>query len=229
VDAEATAEATEEVTPEVDATATLPPSPTPSQEDRLQNFEDTVDRFRENIRLNSTSNAEIDAFFQRQALKQALTDEVVSLDDKAMFVNARQILVETEEEAQEILAALEGGESFAQLAESRSLDTFSSRSGGELGWVAVGFAFTEDGNTLYIPELEAALIEAPVGELLDPIKTDLGYHIIQVRAREERDIEGAERDRLREAQFDVWLENLREENEANISTNSNWPDFLPTS
>lgn len=219
-EAEATAEVTAEATDDVMATATLPPVPTQSQEDRLNDFETAVDLFRENIGdTANVSNEAIDALFERQAWRNALLEVVVTTDDMATFANVRHILVETEEEANELIAALQNGESFASLAQARSTDTGSGQRGGELGWAAI---------SNYVPEFEAAIVAATIGDIVGPVESEFGFHIIQVRAQEEREIEGDERDRLRLTEFARWLENLREENDANITTNDNWPDFLPT-
>lgn len=218
--AEVTAEATAEATAEIAASATIPPSPTPSQEDRLNTYEESVDLFRKNLRESANiGNSTIDAFFERNAIRDALIDAVVTTDATAPFVNARHILVDTEEEANEIITALQNGESFAALAQARSTDTQSGQRGGELDWSAAGG---------FVPAFEAAVLEAPIGEIVGPIESEFGFHVIQVRAREERDIEGTERDNLRQAEFAGWLTELREANEENITTNSNWPNFLPT-
>lgn len=221
VTAEVTAEATGEATAEVGATATLPPVPTQSQEERLADFEESVDLFRKNVRdVANVSNTAIDDFFRRQALREALLEAVVTTDTKAMYVNARHILVETEEEANDILAALANGESFAALAQARSTDTGSGQRGGELGWTAA---------QNFVPEFQTAVLESPIGEVVGPIHTEFGFHIIQVRAREERDIEGSERDSLRQAEFAQWVDKFRNDNEANITINDNWVSFVPTS
>ncbi|MDQ7026445.1 MAG: peptidylprolyl isomerase [Anaerolineae bacterium] len=219
-DVEATAEVSAEATDDVGATATLPPVPTQSQEDRLDDFDTAVDLFRQNIRdTASVSNEAIDALFERQAWRNALLEAVVTIDDMATFANVRHILVETEEEANELIAALQNGESFASLAQARSIDTGSGQRGGELGWAAV---------SSYVPEFEAAILSAEIGEIVGPVESEFGFHILQIRAREEREIEGTERDNLRQTEFARWVENLRAENEENITTNDNWPDFLPT-
>jgi peptidyl-prolyl cis-trans isomerase D len=219
--AEVTAEATGEATAEVMETATLPPVPTQSQEERLTEFEETVDLYRKNIRDTAdVSNAAIDALFEREALRQALLESVVTTDTTTMYINARHILVETEEEANEILAALNNGESFATLAQARSTDTGSGQRGGELGWTAA---------ENFVGEFQTAALEAPIGAIVGPIETEFGFHIIQVSGREERDIEGSERDQLRQAEFAQWVEALREANEPNITINDNWVNFIPAS
>ncbi|MCA9912968.1 MAG: peptidylprolyl isomerase, partial [Anaerolineae bacterium] len=114
--------------------------------------------------------------------------------------------------------ALAAGESFADLARARSIDTGSGARGGELDWAPVA---------RYVPEFQDAVLNAPIGEIVGPVETDFGFHIIQVRAREDREVEGSELDTIRQAEFSLWMSDLRAANEENITINDNWPNYLP--
>lgn len=215
VDAEGTEEA---VVSEPEELATLPPSPTPSQEERLENFEEAVEIFRENLRdANGVNNAEIDALFEREALREALRQDLFGESDMTTYVNARHILVETEEEAQTIIEQLNNGAIFSEIARAQSIDTGSGNQGGELDWSPA---------SNYVPEFRDATLNLAIGELSAPVESEFGYHIIQVRGREEREVTGNQLEQVRQAQFFEWLENYREENDDNININDNWPDFL---
>ena len=61
-----------------------------------------------------------------------------------------------------------------QLAKDNSNDPGSADSGGELGWVGKG---------QFVKEFEDAARALNIGEVSDPIKSDFGYHIIQVEER----------------------------------------------
>jgi len=61
-----------------------------------------------------------------------------------------------------------------QLAKDSSNDPGSADSGGELGWVGKG---------QFVKEFEDAARALNIGEVSDPIKSDFGYHIIQVEER----------------------------------------------
>jgi len=216
VNPEATAEATEEATEDVAILATIPPSPTPSQDVVRSNYEQAIDLFRETIRGTDVSDASIDAFFARETLRNALAEALAGESETTTFVNARHILVATEEEANAILAAIQAGESFSELARARSTDTTSGTRGGELGWSpAAGF----------VPEFEAAVLEAEIGAVVGPVQTDFGYHIVQVNGREERDLDDTTRQQVQNAAFSEWLEAKRAE--ADIQTNDSWPNYLP--
>lgn len=88
-------------------------------------------------------------------------------------VSASHILVETEAQAQEVLQRLDEGEEFAELATELSQDPGSAQNGGSLGSAPRGS---------FVPEFEAAIWDgpAPVGEVLGPVQTQFGFHVIRV-------------------------------------------------
>ncbi len=113
----------------------------------------------------------------RQALARSIAaawqrDQIVSqVPDTADQVHARQILVNTQAEAQSILNQLNAGADFATLANYYNTDT-----GGDLGWFPRGY--------LTIPEVESAAFSLKPGEYSDIIHSKVGFHIIQVIERD---------------------------------------------
>ena len=91
--------------------------------------------------------------------------------DSLITVEASHILVETEEQAKEVLDRIDKGESFEDLAKELSIDTHSGMNGGALG---------ESSPNAYVPEFSAALMEMKEGELSQPVKSQFGYHIIRL-------------------------------------------------
>lgn len=84
---------------------------------------------------------------------------------------ARHILVDKEDEAKAIIAKLNKGEPFAELAK-QSKDPGSKDSGGELGWSSP---------KSYVKPFADALQSLKKGEYTkDPVKTEFGYHVIQL-------------------------------------------------
>jgi len=221
---EATLEATAEATEEATAFPTALPTSTQSPEEVRSDFETQVNDYRRSLRQAANiSDGPIDDFFRREALRQAVSEYLVA-DKKdedgkilATYVNARHILVKTLDEANEILAALRAGASFADLARASSTDTGSGAKGGELGWAIA---------STYVPPFEEAVLRLEVGVISEPIESEFGFHIIQVRAREDRPIEGDDLTRLEESAFSKWLEDLRTANEGSIET-FNWTDYVP--
>lgn len=66
------------------------------------------------------------------------------------------------------------GEDFAEVAKAESDDTGSGKNGGDLG---------SFGRGRMIPEFEKAVFSIPVGEVSEPVRTQFGYHLIQVQKR----------------------------------------------
>lgn len=84
--------------------------------------------------------------------------------------NASHILVETEDEAKALIAELEGGADFAELAKAHSKGPSGPR-GGALGWFTKG---------TMVPEFEAAVLALEPGQVGGPVKTQFGWHVVKL-------------------------------------------------
>jgi len=89
--------------------------------------------------------------------------------------SARHILVSTEEKCNELKAAIEGGADFAQVARENS-SCPSSRDGGNLG---------EFGRGQMVREFDEVVFSAPVNVVQGPVKTQFGYHLLEVTSRQD--------------------------------------------
>src|SRR5690606_21794865 len=93
-------------------------------------------------------------------------------------VNARHILVKTEDEAKAIISELDAGKDFAELAKAKSEDSNKS-DGGDLGWFTKG---------RMVPEFEEAAFALEKGAYTKaPVKSQFGYHVIKLEDR--RDVQ----------------------------------------
>jgi peptidyl-prolyl cis-trans isomerase C len=90
-------------------------------------------------------------------------------------VRARHILLKTEAEAKEVIAALAGGADFAELAKKRSIDPSAQQNDGDLGF------FRRD--TMVEPFAEAAFALEPGQTTREPVRTQFGWHVIRVEER----------------------------------------------
>lgn len=222
-----TPEVTAEATQAVEATAsptsapTLPPTPTLSLTEQADAFNSSRDDFFAQLRTQTgMSDGEIKNYFEIQALREALQEAVTTdITTTGTFVDARHILVASEEEANDVIAAIQGGESFAELAKAVSTDTGSGAQGGELGWNPA---------TQYVAEFAEAVRTGEIGAVLGPIKTEFGYHIIQVRAREERDLTETQVTDAKASAFDTWLKDYKEAKKDQTQTFTNWSGNVPT-
>ena len=85
---------------------------------------------------------------------------------------ARHILVEKEEEAKAIIASLNKGGKFDEIAKKQSKDPGSGANGGDLDWANAGS---------YVPEFSQAMTKLNKGQTTTvPVKTQFGYHVIRV-------------------------------------------------
>lgn len=108
--------------------------------------------------------------------RQTLLDTVgAEADIEPLALDIQHILLETEEEANEVLALLQEGADFAELARTRSLDLAARGNGGDLGF------FTRQ--DMVAPFADAAFA-AEIGEIVGPVETDFGFHVIEVLEQE---------------------------------------------
>lgn len=223
--AESTAEATAEATSEIAPTAfpTIPAAPTIDATEITTLFNSTRDTFFAAIRRDAGwSDDQIRSYFEYLALRKALTAAIADEEGEGgtLHANIRHILVATEEEAQDIIDALNAGESFANLARAVSTDQGSAQTGGEYTWAPVNN---------YVEEFADAIREAEIGEIVGPVETEFGFHIIQVRGKENRELEGTAADQADDIAFFQWLEELRTgaEESGRVEVFPAWTENVP--
>lgn len=95
---------------------------------------------------------------------------------KGETVNAKHILVDTEEKCKEVLSAIESGEKTFENAAAEFSTCPSKAKGGDLG------AF---GRGQMVKEFEDAAFDAEIGQVIGPVKTQFGYHLIKVEKKSE--------------------------------------------
>lgn len=98
---------------------------------------------------------------------------------KGATVSAKHILVDSEEKCNEILAVITNGEKTFEEAAAEFSKCPSSQRGGDLG------AF---GKGQMVPEFEKAAFEAEIGQVVGPVQTQFGYHLIKVEAKNEAQV-----------------------------------------
>lgn len=146
--------------------------------------------------------------------RQGGGEQIVS-QTRVRHILIRPSEILTPEEAREKLAELkariEAGEDFAELAREHSEDIGSAAEGGDLGWTMPG---------QMVPEFEAAMQETEVGELSEPVRSQFGWHLLEVLERREQDMsQQAMKNRAMEVlhqrkyeeELDAWLRKLRDE------------------
>mmetsp|Transcript_1977 Transcript_1977/g.3800 ORF Transcript_1977/g.3800 Transcript_1977/m.3800 type:complete len:165 (+) Transcript_1977:115-609(+) len=110
------------------------------------------------------------------AFQKAFSNEEYGPPPDAVKATARHILVPTEEEAKSVMSKFSSGEiSFAALAGEYSTCPSKSR-GGSLGSFSPGTMVKEFDEVIFSPQIQ-------IGELVGPVKTKFGYHLIVVDKR----------------------------------------------
>lgn len=82
-----------------------------------------------------------------------------------------QILLGSEQEAQEVSKRLESNESFERLAQDKSLDKPSAAQGGKLGWLLP---------SMIVKPLDDIVLSLKKGSVSNPVQTNIGWHILKV-------------------------------------------------
>jgi len=119
----------------------------------------------------------VDKEISESDLKSAYDDYVKKMP-AVQEIKAQHILVDSEDKAKDIIAKLQAGGDFAQLAAQNSNDPGNKDKGGELGWFA-----QQD----MVPEFSAAAFKIEPGHISEaPVKTQFGWHVIKVEDKRTR-------------------------------------------
>jgi peptidyl-prolyl cis-trans isomerase C len=195
---------TEAVSPTT-PTPTVPLTPLPTKHvitegEFLERYKTMLDNLRREAGLSEADyRRTIEADLLYGKLQELSASRVPTTDEQ---VHARHILLETEEEAQTVLARLEAGEDFTSLAEELSTDESTREDGGDLGWFPRG---------MMVPEFEEATFALQPGETSDIVQTSFGYHIILVEERDpDRELEPSLLERRQTSALSEWLEEQRQ-------------------
>lgn len=213
----ATSAPTEAATPTAGPTSTALPTATPYT---LEGFQGQYANALEGFTKFGMTEAGYRQFVENQLLhdklKAAVTSDVPSTEEQ---VWARHILVADETLALAIVEKLKAGEDFATLAKENSTDTSSAPNGGDLGWFGKG---------AMVPEFETAAfaLEKPGDFTLTPVKSQFGYHIIQLIAKQNRPLDPTAHQKAVDSAFNDFVTKLRDQ--YTIETYDVWQTRVPT-
>ncbi len=161
------------------------------------------------------------AFAERNALVTALlertveartTDEAIKkwYDDHAVQfarpqAKARHILVADEAEAKAIFAEVTAAPAtFADVAMKKSTDKGSAKEGGDLGWFE---------KQRMVPEFADAVFAGKKGDIIGPVKTKFGYHVIEIEEMREsvpvEEVKDKIKEQLRNEVIEGYIDELK--------------------
>ncbi|WP_316354162.1 peptidylprolyl isomerase [Candidatus Trichorickettsia mobilis] len=138
---------------------------------------ETAKEFQE--KLNNVKTQLLQQELIERHVKSAVTDAMIDAEFKKLVdslkgqeeIKVSHILVDSEEKAKEIKKKLSKGAKFSALVKEFSSDEGSKVNNGELGYITKG---------QLVPEFETKAFSMKVKEISDPVKTQFGWHIIQV-------------------------------------------------
>ncbi|MCA1727184.1 MAG: peptidylprolyl isomerase [Actinobacteria bacterium] len=182
------------------------------------------------LRTANASVNDVRSLLSEQILRESVAEAVVeeqltesqlrhTYEERALEfsqVHVAHILVETEEEALDILERATP-QTFAKLAEQHSFDTGSAANGGDLG--------VQRPADLVQPFADATL-DIPVGEVGGPVQTEFGWHLLHVIDRQTQPFASVRDSLLQELRgqvFTDWL--IQQVQEAEIRVNPRYGYF----
>lgn len=202
-------------TPTPFPTSPLTSTPTPYT---LQGYQAQVEQYISQLSDIKFTDDDIKNLIRNQLLRQKVIDMVTAdIPTNEERVWARHILVATEGKAEEVIMRLKNNEDFSKLASELSQDTASKTAGGDLGWF---------GRNRMVKEFEEASFSLEIGDISKPVKTQFGYHIIQVLGHEEVALTSSEIEILRQSKFNEWLSNQKDS--MTIEKLDIWENVVPT-
>ena len=213
------------VTPTATST-TAPPTPTFVPQDptatatafTLEGFQTQYAESMDNFKASGVTEATIRAAYENQLLRKKLQDVITADTPRTEEqVWARHILVADKGKAATVMALLNHGSDFGELAKEFSTDTGSGEKGGDLGWFGRG---------AMVAEFEEAAFSQEIGEISEPIQSQFGYHIIQVLGHDDIPLDASKYEEKRQTAFTEWLAKAREE--ADVTIHEVWKERVPT-
>ncbi|MFN2146360.1 MAG: peptidylprolyl isomerase, partial [Anaerolineales bacterium] len=172
--------------------------------DRMKAYGVDEDYFRNLIRIQ----------LFRDKLNEDLAKGITAPPQEQVW--ARHILVDDLETANTLLDELNNGGDFGEMAAEYNPDS-TSATGGDLGWFGRG---------QMIPEFEDAAFSGEVGDIVGPVETQYGFHLIQIIGKQEVPADQATIDNLVFTALTDLL-NAAKEN-ADIVFADNWINRTPT-
>ena len=183
-----------------------------------EQYTTTLDEFKSYDVSESTLRSVYENRLLREKLLEELARDVPRTEEQ---VWARHILVDDEETADMVRSLLLGGEDFAEVAKEYSKDTGSGAMGGDLGWAP---------RSKYVAEFADAAFSQEIGAIGEPVKSEFGFHIIQVIDRGERPLDETAYQQKREAALTDWLTQVKAEatEAGTLITYDTWRAVVPT-
>jgi parvulin-like peptidyl-prolyl isomerase len=137
-----------------------------------------------NAKPNETSNLLIDQDgYKILRLLEAKEGEDVYVNASHILINFGTDTAAAKKQAEDILKRVKNGENFDKLAMELSQDPSAKQNSGDLGWFTKGSM---------VKEFEDATLNGKAGEIVGPVKTQFGFHIIKIKDKSKKEFKFAE-------------------------------------
>jgi len=152
----------------------------------------------------------------QERLRQSFLESVPREEEQ---VWAKHILLADEATAQAVLSRLRQGEAWETLAAGLSLDTSNKDLGGDLGWFSRG---------AMVDAFEVAAFAGDVGQIVGPVQTDFGWHLILIVDHALRRLDGTAYEAAVDRALSTWLASALEQAEMDFDPALVAPTAAPT-
>jgi parvulin-like peptidyl-prolyl isomerase len=215
-DAQASDTAVAVSTPDQSATATPPTTPTP-----VPTLDDSAygPALQKLLDQNNLTEPQLRTILERQLLQDRVSAAIGAEQVPASQpqVHARQILVASSDQANDLLNQLQNGADFATLAQQNSADSATKATGGDMGWFNKG---------VQTPAIDSAVFALQPGQLSSVVMDTAGYHILQVlEADPNRALTPDQLSSQQQKAFSSWLGAQRSSQDVKLSLDqakTNW-------
>jgi parvulin-like peptidyl-prolyl isomerase len=196
------------------ATAPTTPTPVPTLDDA--SYGTALQKL---LDQNSLTESDLRTILQRGLVRDRVSAAIGEQQVPASQpqVHARQILVPTSDQANDLLNQLQNSADFATLAQQNSTDTATKAAGGDMGWFNKG---------VQTKAIDDAVFALQPGQLSSVVNDTAGYHILQVLESDPN--RALPQDQLlqqRQKAFNDWLSAQRNSQDVKLSLDqakTNW-------
>ena len=185
-------------------------------------FDEDYKIFVDSLRDFRINEADFRDLVRNQFLQVKVREEVeaeMEFPESEEQVLIQHLFVQDEALAEEVLQRYEDGQGWEELIHEYSEDPSTNEIAGEIGWLNVQDLQRQFGEQGFF------IFTLPQGEVRGPVESSLGFHLVNVVAREERPLSEFSLQQLMQEIFSNWVESLREK--ADIEIIEGWEEHLP--
>jgi parvulin-like peptidyl-prolyl isomerase len=197
------------------------PQPTPTvytREDFDEDYKIFVNSLRD-FRIKEVDFRDLVRNQLLQAKVQEAFQAEMDIPENEEQVLVQHLIVQDEAVAEEVFQRYEDGQPWEELVLEYSEDTSTNETAGEIGWLSLGDLQGQFGQQGLI------IFTSPLGQVIGPLESSIGFHLIIVDGREDRPLSEFALERLTQTIYSDWVQSLRAE--AEIEIIDGWEEHLP--